>query len=95
MRKTLFAFVDFKDPFTPGEIAEEPLPGPVLSILAARLFTDVFLFHTPHTVENAGATAREIRKHHPACRVDVIDLPVSDPKDYSAIMGALGRRVRG
>lgn len=94
MRKTLFAFIDFKDPFTPGEIAEEPLPGPVLSILAARQFTDVFLFHTPHTAENAEATVHEVRKHHPGCRVDVIDLSVSDPKDYSAIMGALGRQVR-
>src|SRR5690349_8367223 len=45
----LFAFVDPKDPFTAGELADEPLPGPLLSILAARPFTDAFLFHTPQT----------------------------------------------
>jgi hypothetical protein len=91
---SLFAFVDPKDPFTAGEIAGEPSPGPVLSILSARPFTDVFLFHTPQTRENAEATVREISERHPGCRVDVRPLPVSDPKDYSAIMGTLGRQVR-
>jgi transcriptional regulator with AAA-type ATPase domain len=93
-RTTLFAFVDLKDPFTPGEIAEEPLPGPVLSILAARPFTDVFLFHTPHTRDNAQATLRHIEERYPRCNARVIELRISDPKNYSAIMGALGREVR-
>ncbi|MDR3701077.1 MAG: RNA repair transcriptional activator RtcR family protein [Candidatus Sulfopaludibacter sp.] len=91
----LFAFVDPKDPFTAGEIAGEPSPGPLLSILSARAFTDAFLFHTPQTRENAEATLDEIAGRHPGCRVEVRPLPVSDPKDYSAIMGSLGRQVRG
>lgn len=94
MRNSLFSFVDLKDPFTAGEISEEPLPGPVLSILAAMPFTDVFLFHTPHTMENAQATIRQIQERHPGCHVSLQSLSVSDPKDYSAIMGALGRKVR-
>ncbi len=94
MRHSLFAFVDLKDPFTPGGIADEPSPGPVLSILSSRPFTDVFLFHTPHTRENAEATLREISERHPGCQVNLRALAVADPKDYSAIMGALGRRVR-
>ncbi len=94
MRQPLFAFADLKDPYTAGDIAGEMMPGPVLSILAARPFTDLFLFHTPHTEENAAATAGEVRERHPECRVELISLQVSDPKDYSAIMGALGRQVR-
>jgi hypothetical protein len=31
---------------------------------------------------------------HPACGVNLNPLPVSDPKDYSAVMGALARQVR-
>ncbi len=94
MRQSLFAFADLKDPYTAGDIAGEMMPGPVLSILAARPFTDLFLFHTPHTEENAAATAGEVRDRHPECRVKLLPLRVSDPKDYSAIMGALGREVR-
>ena len=43
----LLAFVDHKDPFMPAAIAEEELPGPILSILGARAFDRVHLFHTP------------------------------------------------
>jgi hypothetical protein len=82
MSSLLFAFVDLKDPFTAGEIADEPPPGPLLSILAA------------HTGDNAEATLREIEARHPDCRAELRSLSVSDPKDYSAIMGALGRLVR-
>src|SRR6185436_14504872 len=95
LNSILLSFVDLKDPFTPGEIAGEPAPGPVLSILSAQPFAGVFLFHTPQTRENAEATIREIAERHPECRVRLLPLPVSDPKDYSAIMGALGRTVRG
>jgi transcriptional regulator with AAA-type ATPase domain len=95
MPQTLFAFIDLKDPYAAAEIAGEMAPGPVLSILAARPFTHAFLFHTPQTRENAAATLREIAERHPGCRVELRSLRVSDPKDYSAIMGALGREVRG
>ncbi len=94
MSKTLFAFVDLKDPYTPGDIAGEMMPGPVLSILSARPFTDVFLFHTPQTQGNATATAAQIEERHPECCVELHPLGISDPKDYSAVMGALGRDVR-
>jgi hypothetical protein len=36
--KTLFAFVDPKDPFAPSEIAGGDQSGPILSILASRTF---------------------------------------------------------
>jgi len=53
---SLFAFVDLKDPFATAEIAAEGLPGPVLSIMSAKKFDSLFLFHTQHTRQNAVAT---------------------------------------
>lgn len=91
---SLFAFVDPKDPFTPGEIAGEQLPGPILSIMSAKQFRHLFLFHTPHTREHAVATEREVSSRYPECQIVVNELPVSDPKDYSSVMGRLARTVR-
>jgi hypothetical protein len=45
--RTLFAFVDLKDPFTSGEVAGEELTGPILSLMGARQFNFLFLFYTP------------------------------------------------
>src|SRR5437867_2810325 len=91
---SLFAFVDLKDPFSPGEIAGEELPGPILSILSAKQFDSLFLFHTPHTRENALATKTEVSRRYPDCSVVMYHLPVSDPKDYSSVMGYLAKIVR-
>src|SRR6266568_1584581 len=91
---SLFAFVDLKDPFTPGEIAGEELPGPILSIMSAKQFGFLLLFHTPHTRENAVATKTEVSRRYPRCRVFAHELPISDPKDYSSLMGRLARLVR-
>jgi len=91
---SLFAFVDLKDPFATAEIAAEGLPGPVLSIMSAKKFDSLFLFHTPHTRQNAVSTVEEISCRYPKCRVTVCELPVSDPKDYSSLMGGLCRELR-
>lgn len=93
-KKKLFAFVDLKDPFTPSEIAGEELLGPILSILSATRFDSVLLFHTPQTRENAFATATEIARRHTGCLVKLQELLVSDPKDYSSVMGGLWRYCR-
>lgn len=90
-RKSLFAFVDLKDPFAPGEIECEEVPGPILSILSARKFELLFLVYTPRTREKAFQTMAAVGRRHPACRVRLLPLPVSDPKDYSSLMGSLWR----
>jgi transcriptional regulator with AAA-type ATPase domain len=90
---SLFAFVDPKDPFTAGEIAGEELPGPILSIMSSRQFRHLFLFHTPHTRENAFATEKEVSNRYPECQIVVRELPISDPKDYSSLMGRLARML--
>ena len=92
--RSLFAFVDHKDPFTPTPVAGEEQPGPVLSIMAAKPFDFLLLFFTPHTRTNAEATCREVRKRFPKCQVVEHELPVSDPKDYSSLMGRLAGQVR-
>lgn len=91
---SLFAFVDPKDPFTPGEIAGEQLPGPILSIMSTKQFHRLFLFHTPHTRKHAVATEKEVSSRYPGCQIVVNELPISDPKDYSSVMGRLARTVR-
>jgi len=91
---SLFAFVDLKDPFAPGEVAGEELPGPILSIMDAKQFSSVYLFYTPHTRENALATKTEATQRYPECNVQSIELAIADPKDYSSLMGKLGLFVR-
>jgi two-component system response regulator HydG len=92
--RTLFAFVDLKDPFMPSGIEGEGEPGPVLSMLGARAFDTLVLFHTPQTAENAEATVAEAGRRYPGCKVMARNLGISDPKDYSRLMGRLGREVR-
>jgi len=92
--RTLFAFVDPKDPFMPSEIAGEDQPGPILSLMAARPFDFLFLFHTPHTRSNALVTRDEVERRYEKCHVMIHELSVSDPKDYSGLMGRLAREVR-
>jgi DNA-binding NtrC family response regulator len=91
---SLFAFVDLKDPFAPGEVAGEELPGPILSIMDAKQFSSVYLFYTPHTRENALATKAEATQRYPECTVKSIELPIADPKNYSSLMGYLGAVIR-
>lgn len=101
---SLFAFVDPKDPFAPGELAEEQFPGPILSILSAKNFDHIFLFYTPHTRKNAQETEAEALQRYPNCRITLHELPISDPKNYRVLIGflraivqklALAWRMRG
>jgi len=94
VRSNLFSFIDLKDPFTPSDIAGEDVPGPILSLMSAREFEHVFLFHTPHTRPNAIATEQEISRRHPECHIRLRELAVSDPKDYSKVIDKLSPAVR-
>lgn len=86
---SLFAFVDLKDPFAPGELAEEQFPGPILSILSAKKFDSIFLFYTPHTRKNAKETEAEALQRYPDCRITLHEIPVPDPKNYRMLIGLL------
>lgn len=78
----------------PSAVAGEEQPGPILSILSARRFDFLFLFFTPHTRWNAEETRREASKRYPNCHVRLHEITISDPKDYSSLMGTLAREVR-
>jgi sigma54-dependent transcription regulator len=91
--KTLFAFIGPKDPFVMSPVEGEQIPGPILSLAASRDFNHYFLFHTPHLRENAELLRSELRQRGRA-HVAVEELPISDPKQYSPLMGQLARRVR-
>jgi DNA-binding NtrC family response regulator len=90
---TLFAFADLKDPFAPSEIAGEEIPGPILSIMSAKQFGTLHIFHLPDTIENGRATKEEVSRRHPDCTVVTHAIQVSDPRDYSSIMGYLSRDI--
>jgi DNA-binding NtrC family response regulator len=92
---TLFSFIDPKDPFMEAEIAGEEQPGPILSLLGARCFDTLHLFYTPSMLANAKATESEIRNRYTGLSTEMHSLEVADPKDYSAVMGGLGRTIRG
>jgi len=76
------------------ELAGEEQPGPILSIMSARKFELLFLFHTPHTRANVFATTDEVRRRYPDCKISTHELPVPDPKDYSSLMSSLARQLR-
>ncbi len=92
--RTLLAFVDTKDPFMPSEVAGEDLAGPILSLMAVREFDFLFLFYTPYTKAKAEATRDEVTRRYASCPVRMHELPVSDPNDYSSLMGCLTGKVR-
>jgi hypothetical protein len=58
--RTLFAFIDLKDPFMAAEIAGEERPGPIISLLAARRFDKLNLFYTPALKALAKDTRTEL-----------------------------------
>ena len=90
----LFAFVDLKDPFMQSPIVGEDSPGPILSVLEARSFSSVVLFHTQQTEVNAKATEELLKDRYPELQLHSRQLPVTDPKDYSSLMGAVAQEVR-
>jgi DNA-binding NtrC family response regulator len=91
--RTLFAFVDLKDPYMLTGVAGEQRPGPILSILDAQPFNTVVLFYTPETRAHAMRTWAALGARAERYHVVKRELPVSDPRDYPAIMGALTPHV--
>ena len=91
--KTLFAFVDSKDPFAPSLVAGEEQAGPILSLMASRPFDFLFLFYTPNTQTNAHETSREVGLRYPDCQVVLQELPDSSPEQPLLLIQQLSRRV--
>jgi transcriptional regulator with AAA-type ATPase domain len=92
--RTLYSFVDLKDPFMSSEIAGEKQLGPILALMNVRPFDYLLLFHTPHARENAIATSEAVQARYPACKVLVYPLAISDPRDYVAVLSSLINQLR-
>lgn len=85
----LISFTGFQDPYTLGLVGDEEQPGPILSLLAVRSFDGIILISTPRTEENTSKTHQAIRSLYPKVTLNVLDLHLEDPTDYSEIMSGL------
>lgn len=85
----LLTFTGFNDPYTLGLVGEEEVPGPILSLTAARSFNRVILFSTPNTERHTSTTQARLIKLYPSMAVEIRDLPLADPTDYHRILNGL------
>lgn len=92
--KILLTFTGFNDPYALGLIGQEEQAGPILSLVAARLFDRVILFSTPRTQKNTLATINVLQSSYPKMAVEVRDLPLDDPTDYIAILRGLRPHIQ-
>jgi len=88
----LLTFTGFHDPYPKGLIGEEERRGPVLSLVAARSFDAVVLLSTPATERITEETAAELEKLSPRVQIQVLEVPLTDPTDYRAILSFLRAR---
>lgn len=86
MKNILLSFTGFHDPFTAGLIESEKMPGPILSLISAREFDNIYLFSTPNTLEITADTVKAITQRYPATYVQVIKLNLTEPTNYKAIL---------
>lgn len=90
----LLSFTGFRDPYFPGLIDQSEQPGPILSLLSARSFDRIYLFSTPNTVSHTLETQQAIAKAFPQVVVEIKDLPLTDPTDYSSILIGLREHIK-
>jgi transcriptional regulator with GAF, ATPase, and Fis domain len=91
--KALLTFTGFHDPFFKGLVGQEEQPGPILSLLSVRSFDVVFLFSTPSTVQITEETKKVIIDLHPNTKVEILDINLDDPTDYTAILKGLRQHI--
>ena len=91
--KILLTFTGFHDPYAVGLIGQEEQPGPILSLVNAQAFDQIIQFSTLNAEKNAAATVKALRSLHPDLKVEVRDVPLTDPTDYVAILRGLRAHV--
>ena len=90
----LLTFTGFHDPYFKGLVGQEEQLGPILSLLTARPFEQVYLFSTPRTEQVTRETREAIMALYPATDVKILDIPLDDPTDYVAILKGLRKHIR-
>jgi sigma54-dependent transcription regulator len=91
---SLFAFVDPKDPFHSWRRCRRGTARADIVLDGRQAVRRIAFIHTPQVRENALTTRKEVGRRHPECRVTIRGLAITDPKDYSSLMGSLAREVR-
>jgi hypothetical protein len=89
----LLTFTGFNDPYTLGLVGDEEVPGPILSLTAARSFDRVVLFSTPNTEKHTSSTQAVLIKLHPSV-VEIRDISLVDPTDYHHILNGLRSHLK-
>jgi hypothetical protein len=89
----LLTFTGFHDPYFKGLVGQDEQPGPILSLLSARVFDQVILFSTPSTDRITQDTKRLILSLYPNTLVEILDLNLADPTDYAAILRGLRTHI--
>lgn len=90
----LLTFTGFHDPFFKGLVDQEEQPGPILSLLSARSFDQIYLFNTPGTQSVTEETKGAINTLYPNTRVEILDIHLDDPTDYREILKGLRKYIQ-
>lgn len=87
MKKILLTFTGFHDPYTLSVIDGIQQPGPIISMLGARVFDKVILFNTPGTSKNTALTVDSITSAFPHLVTEVKNLSnLHNPTEHIAIL---------
>ena len=82
----LLSFTGSHDPFSKSAQDGDARTGPVLTILAERTYSVVYLFTTPRMADISAETSKEIRGRYPDTCVKIMEVPLKDPTNYIGIL---------
>ena len=89
----LLTFTGYHDPYSLGFIGDELQAGPVVSLVRAMSFDHVILISTPNMHKNTVETEIELKSLKPETEITVVEVVLTDPTDYSAIMREIRLKV--
>ncbi len=93
----LLTFAGHRDPYVKRPEGTVERDGPVLDLLQQRSFDRLVILRTPGAADNADHLAEEAQRRHAALEIELVDLDLPDPTDYTAILvrlgGLVGRRL--
>lgn len=91
--KILLTFTGFHDPYAKGLLGQEEQAGPILSLVSERFFEHIILFSTQNTEKNTSDTKTAIISLYPHAKVEIREMPIDDPTDYSTIFKGLRAHI--
>lgn len=87
--RTLVAFIDIKDPYSPTSISGQEQTGPLLSLLRKQNYDRLFLLYPPYHQERNQRTQDALREEHPNLKIEGLECPIFDPTNYAEILNSL------